>query len=132
VIVLDTHALIWVLEDAPRLGRRAAAAANRALSADDLWTSAVTFWEVSLLLRFDRLRMTLTAEQFRAKVQRLGIQEAPLTGDIAVAAAHLSVSIKDPADAFIAATSVVHHAKLLTADTRLLGAKGVDTIDARR
>ena len=42
VIVLDTHALIWVLEDASRLGPRAATIANRALTADMLCTSAVT------------------------------------------------------------------------------------------
>lgn len=49
MIVLDTHALVWVLEGVPRLGRRAAALANRALAADRLWTSAIVFWELSLL-----------------------------------------------------------------------------------
>ena len=132
MILLDTHALIWVLEAAPTLGRRAALSANRALSADELWTSAITFWEMAFLLRLGRLRMTLTADQFRAKVLRLGVQEAPVTGDVAVAAAHLSAALKDPADAFIAATAVVHHARLMTADRRLLGAKGIETVDASK
>src|SRR5262249_16190207 len=41
VIVLDTHALIWVLQGTGQLGRRAAQAVNRALRHDELWTSAI-------------------------------------------------------------------------------------------
>jgi PIN domain nuclease of toxin-antitoxin system len=132
MIVLDTHALIWVLDGAPSLGRRAAAIANRALAADRLWASAVTFWELSLLLQRGRTRMSVSPEQLRITVLGLGIQEAPLTGDVALAAAGLSGTVKDPADCFIAATALVHHAKLMTADARLLGAGVVETVDARR
>ena len=132
MIVLDTHALIWVLDDAPKLGRRAAAIANRALSTGRLWTSAITFWELSLLVDRDRIRLAVSPDQFRSRVQSLGIQEAALTGDIALAAARLSASIKDPADCFIAATALVHHGKLLTADVRLLDSGVVEVVDARR
>lgn len=132
MIVLDTHALIWVLEDAPTLGRRAAAMANRALATDMLWTSAIVFWELSLLIERGRIRLVVSPEQFRGRVQSLGIQEAPLTGDVALAAARLSTSLKDPADCFMAATAIIHHGRLMTADTRLLDAAVVDVVDARR
>ena len=132
VIVLDTHALLWVLEDSRMLGRRAALIANRALTADRLWTSALSFWEVSLLAQRDRVRLAAGADQFRGRVQDLGIREAAVTGEIALAAARLSTSIKDPADCFIAATAIVSHARLMTADARLLAADVVDTVDARR
>lgn len=132
MIVLDTHALIWVLEGVPTLGRRAAALANRALAADRLWTSAVVFWELSLLIQGNRVRMNVSPEEFRTRVLGLGIQEAVLSGDIAIAAARLSTSIKDPADCFIAATALVHHAKVMTADARLLRTGVVEVVDARR
>jgi hypothetical protein len=48
--------------------------------ADGLWTSALTFWEVGLLLPLDRLWAMWLPE------------------------AHLSAAIEDPADAFIAAS----------------------------
>jgi PIN domain nuclease of toxin-antitoxin system len=132
VILLDTHALVWVLEDSPELGRRAAAIANRALKHDGLWVSAVAFWELSLLVDRKRIRLSGSPEEFRSRVQGLGIQEAPLTGDVALAAARLGASLKDPADCFIAATALLHHGKLMTADDRLLDAGVVDVLDARR
>lgn len=132
MIVLDTHALVWMLEGVPTLGRRAAALANRALAADGLWTSAVVFWELSLLIDRNRVRLDVSCDEFRVKVLSLGIQEAALSGDIAIAAAHLGTSVKDPADCFIAATALAHRGKVMTADARLLGAGVVEVIDARR
>jgi PIN domain nuclease of toxin-antitoxin system len=132
MIVLDTHALIWLLEGTSALGRRAAGLANRALAADRLWTSAIAFWELSLLIRRNQVRMTVTLDEFRTRVLGLGIYEAALTGDLAIAAASLSGSIKDPADCFIAATALVHHGKVMTADARLLEAGVAEVIDARR
>ena len=132
MIVLDTNALLWVLGDSPRLGHRAAAVANQALAAELLWTSAITFWEIALLTQRNRVRMAFSAGQFRSRVQSLGIQEAAITGDIALEAARLASSLKDPADCFVAATAMIHHAKVMTADARLLDSGVVATIDARR
>ena len=132
MILLDTHALIWVLEHSSTLGRRAAALANRALAADRLWTSAIVFWELTALMQRRRLRMQIRPDEFRMSVLGLGIQEVVVSGDIAIAAAGLSGSIKDPADCLIAATALVHHGKVMTADARLLDAGVVDTVDARR
>jgi PIN domain nuclease of toxin-antitoxin system len=132
VIVLDTHALVWMLEGKSLLGRRAAVLANRALAADRLWTSAVTFWELSLLIRRNRVRLDVSPDEFRLKVLSLGIQEAALSGDIAIAAARLGNVVKDPADCFIAATALAQHGKVITADARLLETGVVEVIDARR
>jgi PIN domain nuclease of toxin-antitoxin system len=132
MIVLDTHALIWILQGGPTLGRRAAALANRALAADHLWTSAVVFWELSLLVQRNRLRLDVSPDEFRVRVLDCGIQEAALSGDIAIAAARLGASVKDPADCFIAATALAQHGKVMTADARLLATGVVEVIDARR
>lgn len=132
MIALDTHALIWVLDDSPKLGRRAAALANRALKNDSLWTSAIVFWELGVLVDRNRIKLTVSPDQFRFRVQGLGIRETPITGEIALAAARLASSIKDPADCLIAASVIVQHGRLMTADDRLLDAGVVDVLDARR
>jgi PIN domain nuclease of toxin-antitoxin system len=132
VTFLDTHALIWVLNDAPRLGPRAARLANRALAADTLWTSAIVFWEVSLLVARERLQLGSSSEAFRMRVLGFGIKEAAVTGDIALAAAALSGQLKDPADCFVAATAAVHHGRLMTADQRLIDCGWLEVADARQ
>jgi PIN domain nuclease of toxin-antitoxin system len=49
-----------------------------------------------------------------------GVTELPLTGPIAIFAAELDKLHGDPVDRFIAATSVIHGATLMTADADLL------------
>lgn len=132
MIVLDTHALIWVLQGAPRLGKRAARIVNQALHHDQLLTSAVVFWEVGLLVARGRLKLACSPLNFRIRVHGLGIIESPLTGDIALRAVDLTAILADPADCFIAATAAVHQAKLMTADRRLLACDVVEVVDARR
>ena len=132
MIVLDTHALLWVLAGSPRLGRRAARLVERALTTDTLWTSAITFWEVRLLVLRGRLTLAMAPEEFRVRVQGFGIIELAISGEVAVAAAGLTGSFGDPADCFIAATGRRHDAKVMTADARLLASDVVETIDARR
>lgn len=132
VTVLDTHALVWVLQGNARLGARAGRLAERALVTDTLHASAIAFWEVSLLVAHSRLTLPGSPEDFRRRVLGLGIRELPVTGDIALRAAAFSQALQDPADCLVAATADVHHGRLMTADERLLGAGLVPVVDARR
>jgi prevent-host-death family protein len=49
VILLDTHAAIWFTTDSG-LGKRSQAIADHALADDRLAISAVSFWEISMLV----------------------------------------------------------------------------------
>ena len=132
MIVLDTHVLIWLLEESPNLGRRAAKTASAALHVDAVSVSATTFWEVAHLVAKGRIRLEGSAASFRAVVLELGIREVPVDGDIAVDAASLAALLADPADCHIVATARKTGARLMTADRRIQDAAAVDTIDARR
>jgi PIN domain nuclease of toxin-antitoxin system len=119
VILLDTHAAIWFTTDLG-LGKRSQAIADRALADDRLAISAVSFWEVSMLVARRRLRSVDSAIQLREDVLNSGINEVPLTGDIAILAGNLEGLHGDPADRFIVATAIAYDATLMTADTTLL------------
>jgi PIN domain nuclease of toxin-antitoxin system len=119
VILLDTHAAIWFTTDSG-LGKRSQAIADRALADDRLAISAVSFWEVSMLVAKGRLRSLNSAIELRDKVLNAGINEVPLTGDIAILAGNLEGLHGDPADRFIVATAITHDATLMTADKSLL------------
>jgi PIN domain nuclease of toxin-antitoxin system len=119
VILLDTHAAIWFTTDSG-LGKRSQAIADHALADDRLVISAVSFWEVAMLVAKRRLRSLDSAADLRERVLNSGINEVPLTGDVAILAGNLDGLHGDPADRFIVATAIAHEATLMIADTILL------------
>ena len=119
MILLDTHAAVWFTTDAG-LGKRSQAIADRALADDRLMISAVSFWEMAMLIAKERLRSIKSAANLRDTVLNAGINEIPLTGDVAILAGALDGLHGDPADRFIVATAIAFDATLMTADATLL------------
>jgi PIN domain nuclease of toxin-antitoxin system len=119
VIVLDTHAAIWLAVD-QGLGKQSQRLIDKALADDCLAISAISFWELAMLVAKGRLRALKPPGEERFKMLSAGIRELPLTGDIAILAAQLESLHGDPADRIIAATAITHGATLMTADANLL------------
>jgi PIN domain nuclease of toxin-antitoxin system len=133
MLLLDTHALIWVVEGSKRLGRRVSRLADDALAGDRLGVASISFWEIAMLVNRGRITVDPSVDQWRLRVLGLGVQEIPLTGDIAIAAVGLADLHRDPADRIIVATGVATGATLVTADDRILGWPGtLKRQDARR
>jgi PIN domain nuclease of toxin-antitoxin system len=120
VILLDTHAALWFTSDNGLLGKRSQQALDRALEDDQLAVSAISFWEIALLIAKRRVRSIDSAAETRDLILRVGISELAVTGEIAILAGELDSLQGDPADRFIAATAIVHDATLVTADEKLL------------
>lgn len=120
MILLDTHALVWMDEDAPALGPKARDVVQQAWDAQQLAVSAISFWECAMLQFRGRLKFTRSPAAWRAELLSAGLIEVPLDGEIAMVAAGIESLHKDPADRFIAATAIVKGAALVTADTKLL------------
>jgi PIN domain nuclease of toxin-antitoxin system len=119
VILLDTHAAVWLAMD-QGLGKQSRRLADKAVADDRLAISAISFWELAMLIEKGRLRALKSAGEQRAKLLAAGIRELPLTGEIAILAAKLENLNGDPADRMIAATAIAHDAILMTADGNLL------------
>jgi PIN domain nuclease of toxin-antitoxin system len=131
-VVLDTNALIWLLKDSDRLGRRAERRIDEAFRNSRVIVSATSFWEVAVLVAKGRIDVGKPTDQWRLEALELGIEEAPIDGEIAVRSVALSGLHADPADRFIAATAIRLNAPLVTADANLLVWKGpLVCIDAR-
>jgi PIN domain nuclease of toxin-antitoxin system len=133
VILLDTHVAIWILRNDAALGKKARDIAVAAIADDLLTISAISFWEIPLLIAKGRLRSLDDPVDTRRLMLSTGIREIPLTGEIAIMAVQLDALHGDPADRFIAATAIAHDAALLTADDTLLGWRSrIKRIDAER
>ena len=124
MILLDTHAAVWLANDEPVLGQKSCSIALAARAENQLAISAISFWEIALLAAKDRLEIHRRPAELRAELLETGVMELALTGDIALLAVELKTLHGDPADRFIVATAIMHDATLMTADARLLRWRG--------
>ena len=132
-LLLDTHVLLWSLNDDAALGAKAKKRIEREAARGAVAVSAISFWELALLTLRKRVNLTPTGSAFRAHVLGLGVQELPIDGAVAELAGRLSQRHADPADCLLVATALEHELTLVTADVKLLElGSGLKTIAANR
>ena len=129
-LLLDTHIWIWSLIDLEKLSARV----SKTLENPDnqSWLSPISLWEVLMLGAAGRIAANVgTEEWIRRALQEVPLQEAPLTHEVALETRKLQLSHRDPADRFLAATARVFGLTIVTADERLIGAKGLSILANR-
>ena len=132
VIVLDTHVLIWLDQDDLALGPVARQHLTSALQAKTLTASAISFWEVAMLVAKGRITIEVPLATWRTDLLTLGLMEIPVDGEIGITAVQLEHLHGDPADRLIMATALSREALLITADRKLLEWPGqLERHDAR-
>ena len=120
MILLDTHALLWLDSDSPQLGEQTRQVIQEAWQADQVAVSAISFWETAMLQQRGRIELATAPTIWRDDWQAAGLRELPLNGNIALAAVALKDFHADPADRFITATALEQNALLISADQAIL------------
>jgi PIN domain nuclease of toxin-antitoxin system len=130
-MLIDTHVIVWLALADRKLGIKARHMLDTALqNQEDVAASAVSFWEIAMLV--GKGRLDIDPDATRTAALRSGIREVPLSGEIAIRAAKLSNFHGDPADRFIVATSLAEEVPLMTADRLILRWKGLTSIHAEK
>jgi len=131
MILLDTHAWVWWVDDPARLPAPARQAIDDALAAGDaLLVSSISTWEVAQLVARGRLELTVPVADWIALAESAPeIAFVPVDNRIALRSVTLEDSAhRDPADRVIAATALARGATLVTADARLRAYGALTTI----
>jgi PIN domain nuclease of toxin-antitoxin system len=121
-LLLDTHVLVWLMFGDSKLGKQAREAIYRACREERALVSAITPWEIGVLVSKKRIELYRDVmEWLRDALAIPGVTLAPLEPEIAVASTRLPWERHaDPADRILVATARHLGATLVTADGFLL------------
>ncbi|MGD0735420.1 MAG: type II toxin-antitoxin system VapC family toxin [Terracidiphilus sp.] len=112
--LLDTHFVIWVAIDDPRLKPAARAVLND--PENQFLFSVSSIWEIAIKSALRRTDFLFDPREIRRQFIANGYEELPILGQHVVAIDSLSPIHKDPFDRILIAQAMVEGITLLTAD----------------
>ena len=117
-LLLDTHTLIWAVDDPSQLsGRAKVELRNRD---NDLLLGAGTLWEMSIKVGLKKLDLSLPYRQWMTQaIADLGLAILPITVEYADVQAGLPVHHKGPFDRLLVAQAMVEGIAVVSADSQL-------------
>jgi PIN domain nuclease of toxin-antitoxin system len=120
VIVLDTHILIWWVNQSDRL--RAGTLERIETEPDAVAVCAISLWEIAKLVQMARLQLSIPVEDWIEQALAYPkVVVVPLSPAIAVESTRLPQPFhKDPADELIVASARVLSCPLVTYDGKIL------------
>ena len=130
MIVLDTHTLVWWVTGDVALSKKAKTAIDRELNGGQIIVSAISAWEIAMLVERERLVLSMDVESWLATVAKIdAVRFIPLDVEIALKSVDLPGSFhKDPADRMIVATARKLAVPLVTKDEKIRAYAHVKTI----
>jgi PIN domain nuclease of toxin-antitoxin system len=114
--LLDTHALLWAVQEDHKLGLSARAVIEQ--MENKLFVSAISAFEIGNKHRLGKLPgYTHVVENYHEIVRKLGAAELPVCAAHAYYAAKLEWAHRDPFDRILAAQAAQESLILITCDT---------------
>jgi len=113
-VLLDTHALVWWMEDAVRLSKQAARTiGNRE---NHILISAVVGWELAIKVSTGKMKPRSILDGLDRVLEREPFLEVPITLDTAVQSGLLPLHHRDPFDRLLVAQAQSLNVPILSAD----------------
>ena len=126
-LLLDTHALLWVLLDPERIPAETLAAVRAPETT--VYVSAASAWEIATKHRLGKLEgAAAVVSGYREHLARLRAEELPITGHHALTAGTLQWSHRDPFDRVIVAQALLESLPVVTSDAALMEFPAIRTV----
>ncbi|MCU1304656.1 MAG: PilT protein domain protein [Candidatus Sulfotelmatobacter sp.] len=113
-ILLDTHVLVWWMEDASRLSRHAVAILEN--PDNGILVSAVVGWEISIKVGIGKMKPRSLIQRLDRVLEQQSFSELPITLDTAVRSGLLPLHHRDPFDRLLVAQAQSLSVSILSAD----------------
>ena len=130
MIILDTHALVWWVTGDAELSKKAETAIESERDGGEIIVSAISAWEITLLVEMRRLVLSMDVSSWLATVTEIeGVKFLPIDMEIASKSVVLPGEFhKDPADRMIVATARKLAVPVVTKDEKIQAYPHVKTI----
>lgn len=130
MILLDTHVLLWWTDNPKQLTSRARKAIEKERTSGELVISAISVWEVCMLVRSGDLTLRVDIDTWLSDILAIPfLQVIPVDAHIAKTAVFLQKwPHKDPADRIIVATALRLGVPLVTGDAKIRDYRRVRTV----
>ena len=118
-LLVDTHALLWMVSADPRLPQTARALI---LEAPELYWSVSSFWEIGIKLSLNRPDFQLAlgwANSLTAEFERNGMIRLQITPAHCAAVSRLDWHHRDPFDRMLVAQAMEEKLTILSADPQM-------------
>jgi len=112
-VLIDTHVLLWGLQDEPKLSDRVRTLLPKA----EVWISVASLWEIIAKVQDGKLKLpTPVRDYLTLKLRENGVSVLPLTFDHVRRLEELPLHHRDPFDRILIAQSLEENLPLITAD----------------
>lgn len=113
-LLLDTHILLWIMQDAKELSREARTLLQKA---EEIHVSSVCLWEATIKSAIGKLKVDM--DDLDARLAKLGFLPLPITWAHARQVRQLPPLHGDPFDRMLIAQAMSEPLHLLTHDVQL-------------
>ena len=121
-ILLDTHTWIWLFSGSTELSEDVIVKINRAGSQAKVFISAISVWELSMLVAKNRVSLSKPIHQWvEESLSQPGVNLSFLSPEIAIESSFLPGGFHgDPADRILVATARINDLVLFTRDRKII------------
>ena len=123
--LLDTHSLIWALDDDKRLSKKASQAYSD--GNNTIFTSIVCFWEIAIKLSLNKLAINVTIDDLAGSCKTQGIPILPVFVESTKVLRSLPLHHGDPFDRLLISQAQTLSLTILSKD-RIFPDYGIPTL----
>lgn len=134
-VVLDTHALIWLVTEPENLTNESLVGIAEAQVAGKLFVSPITAWELAIAVSKKNNAPNLgdvpVKDWYRAAIAQIGAKVVPINASIALESANMitQTNHRDPGDCYLISTAKYKKASLITRDEKIRNIAATGYID---
>jgi len=115
--LLDTHAIIWYLDDSAKLS-----AASRGIidnPENSIFICSVSLWEIAIKVSLHKLELGMTLEQLLSSIASTDFTVLQIEDAYIKSLLELPLIHKDPFDRLIIATALYEHMTIVSVDENI-------------